>query len=75
MAQGPRRMIDPQILGFDKHSIYWLDVEIFTTMLSPFALAALPLTVDFDHLAQALVLYRGDFLKSFYLHNAPAFEE
>lgn len=72
---GSYLQIDRQILAFDKYSTYWLDVEIFTTMLSPFALAAPPLTVDFERLAQALALYRGDFLEGFYLHDAPAFEE
>ena len=72
---GPHLQIDRQQVAFDRQAPYWLDVEIFTTTLAAFSMIAEPTALDFDRLAQAVTLYRDDFLAGFYVREAPAFEE
>ncbi|MEZ4863072.1 MAG: BTAD domain-containing putative transcriptional regulator [Caldilineaceae bacterium] len=71
----PYLQIDRQTIAFDQQAAHWLDVEIFTTTLAPFAQTTTPAQVDYVQLAQALALYQDEFLAGFYLPDAPAFEE
>jgi predicted ATPase/DNA-binding SARP family transcriptional activator len=64
-------------VAFDRASPYWLDVEAFERGIGrALALRESPVTpAGAATLAEALDLYRGDFLAGLELHRAPAFEE
>ena len=67
----PYLHITHQSLAFNRDSAYTLDVEDFYALTARRPDAASKV----DHLRQALLLYRGDFLEDFHLRHAPAFEE
>ncbi|MGD8624776.1 MAG: BTAD domain-containing putative transcriptional regulator, partial [Anaerolineae bacterium] len=66
---GPHLAITRQAVAFERDSAYWLDVEAFESLAGG---AAQPAS---QRLAEAVALYRGDFLDGFYVRQAPAFEE
>ena len=59
--------ITRQTISFNKAAPYWLDVEQLTTAVT----ADQP---NPDHIAEAIALYRGDFLEGFYVDEAPEYE-
>jgi predicted ATPase/DNA-binding SARP family transcriptional activator len=67
---GDHLIVTRQTLGFDRNRPYWLDVERFES-----ALATPPTPARADALAQAIQIYRDDFLAGFYIHDAPDFEQ
>ncbi|MGD8517584.1 MAG: BTAD domain-containing putative transcriptional regulator, partial [Anaerolineae bacterium] len=72
---GPHLAITRQTVALNRDSSYWLDVEAFESLAgsaSPAEGAAQP---TIERLAEAVELYRGDFLDGFYVRQAPAFEE
>lgn len=60
--------ITRQTIAFRQDVEYWLDVQVFTHMVT-----AEPRNPDM--LAEALVLYQGDFLQGFHLRGAWGFSE
>ena len=58
-----------QTIAFRQDSSYWLDVECLEL-----ALADWPTHQDSAQLAEAVDLYRGEFLQGFHVHNAAEFE-
>lgn len=67
---GSHLMITRHSVAFNRSSPYRLDVEVFRShLLSPQSAARSAL------LQEATTLYRGDFLKDFYVRDAPTFEE
>lgn len=64
-------------VAFNRASNYWLDVEVFERDIGQvLALCRSPVTpADAAALAEAMELYRGDFLVGLDLHRAPGFEE
>jgi DNA-binding SARP family transcriptional activator/tetratricopeptide (TPR) repeat protein len=64
---GTHLSIAGQEVAFNRHSPYWLDVELFVAQTASEA--------DIEQLQGAIELYRGGFLEGFYVRRAPAFEE
>ena len=64
-------------VAFNRASNYWLDEEVFERDIGQvLALCRSPVTpADAAALAEAMELYRGDFLVGLDLHRAPGFEE
>ncbi len=64
---------------FDPTSDYWLDEKAFTHLLEACAAHAHPARENcgpcMARLAQAVALYKGDFLSGFFLEGSAAFEE
>ncbi|MCB0222311.1 MAG: NACHT domain-containing protein [Anaerolineae bacterium] len=66
---GPYIQTDRDIISFNQASPYWLDVEVFETLLTTsISDSGIQLSV------QAIELYRGDFLQGFTVRNASDFE-
>jgi DNA-binding SARP family transcriptional activator/predicted ATPase len=65
---GPHLAITRQAVAFKRDSAYWLDVEAFESLAGGAAQPAI------QRLAEAVALYRGDFLDGFYVRQAPVFE-
>jgi DNA-binding SARP family transcriptional activator len=69
-----RQFIEPyldisnQSLRFKSEADHWLDVTAFRSLTAP-------ATAPPEQLAQAVALYRGEFLEEFYVRDAPVFEE
>jgi len=67
---GSHLTITRHAVAFNRSSPYLLDVEVFRAhLLSP------QTTTRGGTLQEAVNLYRGDFLKDFYIRDAPAFED
>ena len=67
---GSHLIITRHSVAFNRSSSYRLDVEVFRShLLSPQTVTKVAM------LQEATNLYRGDFLKDFYVRDAPAFEE
>jgi len=71
---GPYLLIERETIRFNLDSPYWLDVELFQTVLNPIDRAETGELV-LPPLRQAIDLYRGEFLEGFSVREAPAFEE
>ena len=67
---GDHLIITRQTVAFDRTRPYWLDVEAFEAATSDS-----PSSRPHHALAEAIQLYRGDFLAGFYIHDAPEFEQ
>ncbi len=65
---GAHLSITHQTIAFNRHSAYWLDVEVFQSGLQGAT------TLDPSALCNTLDLYRGEFLTDFSIRNAPEFE-
>jgi DNA-binding SARP family transcriptional activator len=84
---GPHLDINGETLSFNRHSSYWLDVELFQTALATAGLlphksskgqtaeVLKPSEVFLAPLHQVVELYRGDFLEGFVVREALNFEE
>ncbi|MDH3675470.1 MAG: SARP family transcriptional regulator, partial [Anaerolineae bacterium] len=59
-------VIDHHAAAFKQDSLHWLDVRVFEEALE---------SGEVEGLQKAVELYRGDFLESFYVKDAPAFED
>lgn len=66
---GPYIEIERDVVSFNRASPYWLDVELFETLLSASASSS-----GLQLAAQAIELYRGNFLEGFGVRQAPDFE-
>ena len=67
---GSHLIITRHAVAFNRSSPYLLDVEVFrSNLLVP------QTTTKVGMLQEATNLYRDDFLKDFYIRDAPAFEE
>ncbi len=66
---GPYIEIEREVISFNRASPYWLDVELFETLL-----AASAVNSGLQLAAQAIELYRGNFLEGFTVRNASDFE-
>ena len=64
-----------QVLQFNRHSQYQLDVQAFEMALVEAEAASNDEHRRIHHLRQAVELYRGDFLPHFYLEDSDLFEE
>jgi DNA-binding SARP family transcriptional activator len=63
-------MITHQTITFNHHTSFWLDVDVFSLLLTP------PLDkVATNQLWEAVRLYQGDFLHGIGVRHAPQFEE
>jgi DNA-binding SARP family transcriptional activator len=73
----PHLRITHQEVAFNEDGPFWLDVEVFKRCLNQSVmLPDEPMTDECAAaLAQAVELYRGDFLEGLYVRGAPAFEE
>ncbi len=73
----PYLIITAQTAEFNKDSMYQLDVELFQQQIEaqPGTPNQLPNAEQANLLTEAVKLYQGDFLESFYVRNAPTFEE
>lgn len=67
---GKHLIITDETITFNRRRPYWLDVEVFRTHLTTKQVTSNPMM-----LREALELYQGDFLGSFYVRHAPVFEE
>lgn len=65
---GPYLKVERDVISFNRASPYWLDVELFETLLAASTSGSLQLA------GQAIELYRGNFLEGFTVRNAPDFE-
>ena len=72
---GSHLHIDRYTAAFDTQSTYALDVEQFTTLLTPIGGGDAQRSPSVANQEKALVLYRADFLEGFLVHDAPLFEE
>jgi DNA-binding SARP family transcriptional activator len=64
---GPHLTITRETIAFNPDAPHWLDVTDFEAGVKPGS--------DFIRLQEAVSLYQGDFLESFYLPDAPLFDE
>jgi DNA-binding SARP family transcriptional activator len=71
---GSHLHISRQEVAFNRDAPYWLDVAEFETAVALLRTGQITSDTDIDRLAQAVELYRGDFLEGFYVHDAPDFE-
>jgi DNA-binding SARP family transcriptional activator/predicted ATPase len=69
--------ITRQTVAFNDAAPHWLDVAAFRRKIGhgTGARDGLPRAGGADALAEAIELYRGDFLEGFHVRRAPAFEE
>jgi len=84
-ATPPFLQIDTTTVHFDRRSDYWLDTAAFQALLTTCDHHARTSGDPIDHrrgcgacaqrLAQAVDLYRGDFMPGIYLDDSPALEE
>lgn len=84
-ATPPFLQIDATTVHFDRRSDYWLDTAAFQALLTTCGHHARSSGNPIDHrrgcgacaqrLAQAVDLYRGDFMPGIYLDDSPALEE
>ena len=72
---GPHLAITRQTVAFKRDSAYWLDVGAFESLAGSACPAEDAAQPAIQRLAEAVDLYRGDFLDGFYARQAPAFEE
>ena len=63
---GPHLAITRQAVTFNRDSAYWLDVEAFESLARGAAPAEGLTQPSIERLAEAVALYRGDFLAGFY---------
>jgi predicted ATPase/DNA-binding SARP family transcriptional activator len=64
---GDYLVITRQTIAFNKAALYWLDVErLATAVTTP--------NPKPDEIAEAIALYRGDFLEGFYIDDSPEYE-
>ena len=64
--------IDRQTVAFNHDSDYWLDVNAFTALLEQSRRGD---EINYDALAEAAALFRGNFLEGFHVREARGFEE
>jgi len=78
-ASEPLLLVTPQDLQLNPKSDHWLDVAHFRALLTQYHSHAHPADANcvacHQHLAEAVTLYRGDFLAGFSLPASEPFEE
>lgn len=67
---GDHLVIERQSVAFAHHPSHWLDAALLES-----AATTLPTAQTVTTLADAVTLYRGDFLDGFYVPDAPEFEQ
>jgi predicted ATPase/DNA-binding SARP family transcriptional activator/Flp pilus assembly protein TadD len=79
VADQPHLLVGPKAIQFDRHSDYWLDVEVFRELLAHTKrhphrrLDVCP--VCLSRLVEAAELYRGDFMGGFYASGSLVLDE